>query len=81
MELTLKAARTNKNLTQKEAADLIGISVYTLGNYERGRSYPDVPIIQKMEKIYNVKYEDIYFLPINCPLRAKNNNDPSQHAS
>ena len=40
---TLKTAREMKRYTQEEAAKLIGVSVDTLGNYERGKSYPDVP--------------------------------------
>jgi transcriptional regulator with XRE-family HTH domain len=63
--ITLKAARINKNLTQAEAAKMIGVTVDTLGNYERGRSYPDVPIIQRMEVVYGVSYSDLIFLPKN----------------
>jgi len=65
MPITLKAARANKNLTQIEAAKLIGITVDTLSNYERGKSYPDVPIIKKMEQVYDLSYSDLIFLPSN----------------
>ena len=34
---TLKQAREGRGYTQAEAAKLIGISVETLGNYERGQ--------------------------------------------
>lgn len=63
LQLTLKAARKNKNLNQEEAAKLIGISVETLHNYENQKTFPDVPIIKKIEDVYGVKYEDIIFLP------------------
>ena len=43
--LTLKEIRERKGYKQTEAAKLIGISVDTLGNYERGKSYPDIPIL------------------------------------
>jgi putative transcriptional regulator len=62
MGVTLKAARVNKNLTQKKAAALLGISVETLINYEKGLSFPNVPIIKKIEKVYEVHYSDINFL-------------------
>lgn len=65
MPITLKAARANKNLTQIEAAKLIGVTVDTLSNYERGKSYPDVPIIKKMEQVYGLSYSDLIFLPSN----------------
>ena len=65
MGITLKAARINKNLTQKEAASLIGVTEDTLSNYERGKSFPDVPIIKKIEEVYGFPYCDIIFLPQN----------------
>lgn len=63
MGITLKAARTNSGLTQKQAAEALGIAVDTLSNYERGKTFPDVPTIKKMEKLYGVTYNDIIFLP------------------
>jgi putative transcriptional regulator len=65
MSITLKAARVNKNLNQKEAAKLIGISLDTLANYEKAKSFPDVPVITRIEKVYGIKYSDIIFLPRN----------------
>lgn len=65
MAITLKAARINNGLSQKEAAKKIGISADTLSNYERGRSFPDVPTIQRIERAYGCLYNDIIFLPGN----------------
>ena len=61
--MTLRSARVNKNLTQKQAADILGIRPETLSNYENGKSFPDVPTIKKMEVLYSVEYKDIDFLP------------------
>lgn len=66
MKLTLKALRVNSKLTQKEAAKKLGISEFSLNNYENFKSYPDVPIIEKILELYKVKYDDIIFLPQNC---------------
>lgn len=63
MQMTLKAARVNKGLTQKEAAECLEISLNTLSNYECGKSFPDVPVIQRIEKLYEISYNDIIFLP------------------
>lgn len=65
MAVTLKAARVNRNLNQKEAARLIGISVSTLQNYESGKNFPDVPILKSIERVYKISYSDIIFLPGN----------------
>lgn len=62
MAITLEAARRNKKYDQVTAAKLIGISPDTLSNYERGKTYPDVPILKKIEKVYDIKYDDINFL-------------------
>lgn len=63
MAMTLKAARINKGLTQAQAADKIGVTVDTLSNYERGKSYPDVPIIKRIEEVYETSYCELIFLP------------------
>ncbi len=62
MAITLKAARMNKGYDRNKASKLIGISIDTLSNYERGKTFPDVPIIKKIEEVYEIKYDDINFL-------------------
>lgn len=66
MKLTLKAARLNAGFTQETAAKQLGISESTLGSYERGITFPDVPLIKKIEDLYGVEYRDIIFLPKNA---------------
>ena len=61
MQLSLRAIRINRNKTQEAAAKGIGISVETLANYEKGNTYPDIPILKKIEKYYDVSYNDIDF--------------------
>lgn len=61
--VTLKTAREMAGLKQYEAAEKIGVSVDTLSNYERGKSYPDVPVIKRIEEVYGVTYDQIIFLP------------------
>lgn len=76
MGLTLKAARTNVGLNQKDAAREIGISVGTLSNYENGIRFPDVPTIIRIEKVYGIPYSQIIFLPSNNALSVK---DKTKH--
>lgn len=63
MQMTLKAIRINKGLSQEEAARSIGVSEDTLSNYERGKTYPDIPILKKIEEVYGIDYEKINFFP------------------
>lgn len=65
MRMTLKTARELAGLTQAEAARLIGVNVDTLGNYERGKYYPDIPVLRKIEEVYKVRYDQIIFLPMD----------------
>lgn len=64
-KVSLKTARELKGLKQAEAAKLIGVSADTLGNYERGKSYPDIPILRKIEEVYGVPYNRLIFLPLD----------------
>lgn len=65
MRMTLKTARELNHLTQAEAAKRIGINADTLGNYERGKTYPDIPILRKIENVYGVSYSRLIFLPLD----------------
>jgi len=60
---TLKAARANKQMNQRDAARALGISVETLSNWENGKTFPDVPNIKKIEDLYGVTYGDLIFCP------------------
>lgn len=62
MQITLKALRINKGETQEETAREIKVSTDTWANYENGKTFPDVPVIQRIEKHFNVKYDNINFL-------------------
>ena len=64
MKATLKSIRE----MQEEAAKLIGIATDTLRNYEQGKSYPDIPVLRKIEETYNVRYSQIIFLPLDFGL-------------
>ena len=76
MAITLKAARINRGLTQAWAGKLLGVSSYTISNWETGKSFPDAMQILKIQEIYGVKYDDIIFLPANYALSV---NDKEEH--
>ena len=65
MRMTLKTARELAGLTQVEAAKRIGVTPDTVGNYERGKSYPDIPVLRKIEEVYHVNYDNLIFLPLD----------------
>lgn len=61
IKVTLKTARELKKLSQEEAAKLIGVSVDTLSNYERGKTFPDVKTLKRIEEVYGVSYNQLIF--------------------
>lgn len=54
---SFKFYRQRANLTQKEAADKIGVKDYQLANYETNRSQPSLEILKKMSKVYLVSID------------------------
>ena len=75
MALTLKALRVNAGLDQKTAAQQLGVTPETLSNWERGKSYPTVPQITSIEKLYSTTYADINFLPSNIGLTDEDEDE------
>ena len=62
-KITLKAARVNAGLSQREAAVRIGVSTATLQNYESGKTIPDWLTAQRIESTYSYPAELIVFGP------------------
>ena len=54
---SFKFYRQKAGLTQKEAADKIGVKDYQLANYETNRSQPSLDILKKMSKVYLVSID------------------------
>ena len=52
-----KTYRVKANLSQLEAAKLIGVKNYQLGNYETNRSEPSIATLKKMSEVYNVSID------------------------
>ncbi len=54
-----KLYRQKANLTQKEAAELIGVKDYQLGNYETDRSEPSLTTLIQMSRAYKVTVDKL----------------------
>ena len=51
----IKAARIEKNLTQEQVAELLGVSRQTISNWENEKSYPDIISVIKMSECLSRK--------------------------
>lgn len=65
VRMTLKAARVNKGMTQKEAAKSLRISNKTLCSWENGDTMPNTKKVPEICKLYGVSYDNLVFLPDN----------------
>ena len=79
MRVSLELARELNGLKQSEAAQKIGVSTDTLGNYERGKSY--IPILRKIESVYGVPYDRLIFLSLDFGLTEKRTEKPERKSS
>lgn len=60
-KISLKAARINASLSQREAAAALNINRSTLRNYETGDSVPDWDMVQKISNLYEFPSDFIFF--------------------
>jgi transcriptional regulator with XRE-family HTH domain len=65
VRITLKAARINRNLSQKDAAKALNVSNKTLCNWENGLSVPKADKIDSICELYGVPYDNLIFLSDN----------------
>ena len=61
VKITLKAARVNANLTIQKAAEMLGVSVGTLRNWETGKTFPRQPQIEKLCEVYCIPFDVLFF--------------------
>ena len=59
--LSLAAARVNAGLTQKEFADMCGVSESTVVAWESGRRSPNVKMLNKIETVLGISLNFIRF--------------------
>lgn len=73
VKISIRAARINAGYLQKEAAERLGVSNKTLGNWEKGITFPPADKIPAICELYGVSYDNLNFLPSDS-LRAKSGN-------
>lgn len=61
LKITLKAARVNSGLTQKEVAEKLGKSPYTIINWENNKTSINLLDFKKLCKLYGIEEDNIFF--------------------
>lgn len=62
---TLKMLRAKYDLTQAQAGKRVGVSGDVWHNWEKAKTFPNIPQLKKIEEKFNVTYNDIIFLVNN----------------
>ena len=65
MKNTVKEERINKQLTQVQLAELIGVSRQTIFSIEVNKYVPSVILSMKLAKVFGKKVEDIFKLELS----------------
>ncbi len=60
MKNKLKVLRAERNLTQEELADIIGVSRQTINAIEKEKFDPSLPTAFRMSKLFNLPIEEIF---------------------
>lgn len=56
----LKKFRLQKNYTQEQVADILGVSAHTVSRWECNTTLPDVTILPALARLYCVSIDDLY---------------------
>lgn len=62
LKISLKAARVNAELTQKDVAKALNVSNSTIVSWEKYATSPDIAQAQALCALYNIPYDNIIFL-------------------
>ena len=57
--LLISKMRKNKNLTQNELANQLGVSHKTISKWETGNWLPDIIMLKKISKTFNITIEEL----------------------
>lgn len=55
----LRKVRRSRGLTQTQMAKMLNISATGYGDYERGRTEPDIETLKKLSSILNVSIDEL----------------------
>lgn len=67
----LKIIRKANKFTQQGLADAIGIERSTYASYETGRNKPDIILLSKIAKVFNVSSDFILEIDTTVPLNVE----------
>mgnify|MGYP000909921773 CR=1 FL=1 len=61
MKNRLKDLRNERNWTQSDLAEKVGVSRQTINAIEKGKFDPSLPLAFRLARLFNLKIEEIFF--------------------
>ena len=61
MKNRIKVLRAEKNITQEELGEIIGVSRQTINAIEKEKFDPSLPTAFRISELFNLKIEEIFF--------------------
>lgn len=69
----IKEIRKNKNLTQEQLSELVGIETSSLSGIESGRFFPSLHVLEKISQILEVELVEFFkFSSVDIPADIDN---------
>ena len=65
LQANMKILRILSDCSQEETAEKLHISRSTYASYEAGFRTPDLVILQKLSRLYDVSLSDLVYLPLD----------------
>lgn len=60
----LREIRLERNLTEKQLAELIGVQVRTYRNYEMGKTIPRIDVVRKLAMTLKISSDELLEMDI-----------------
>ena len=67
---TLAMLRKEKNMTQRELAEILNISHGAVGMYEVGLRTPSLEMARKIAGVFNISTDQLFFAKIDNKMKA-----------
>ena len=67
----LKERRKKARLSQKDFADMMNVTRYTVMNWEADKSKPDYNLIPKICTLLGIQIHELFGMPVNIGLNAR----------
>ena len=62
--IRLKELRKSKGWTQEKLAEFVGVDTKHISFLETGRNFPSADLLEKLKKIFDIDYKDIFDLSL-----------------